>query len=55
MIHNTITMKSQVVKRSNRFVEVIRSLVLKLIRRADYDPLRIYFKAKRAQHRRFSF
>jgi hypothetical protein len=42
-------------KGSNRLVEVIRMLVLKLIRRADYDPVRIYWKAKRDQHRKFSF
>ena len=48
-------MNKQNEKRSNRLVEVIRMLVLKLIRRADYDPARIYWKAKRSQHRRFSF
>jgi len=48
-------MKNQMEQRTNRFVEVIRNLVLKLLRRADYDPARIYWKARRAQHRRFSF
>lgn len=50
-----ITMNKQIEKRSSRIVEVIRMLALKLIRRADYDPIRIYWKARRDQHRRFSF
>jgi hypothetical protein len=48
-------MKRQYESRSNRIVEVIRGLVLKLIRRPDYDPARIYWKSRRDQHRRFSF
>lgn len=55
MSNNDFAMKKQIEKRSNRIVEVIRNLVLKLIRRADYDPPRIYWKLRRAQHRRFSF
>ena len=50
-----ITMNKQIERRSNRIVEVIRMLALKLIRRADYDPARIYWKAKRDQYRKFSF
>lgn len=48
-------MKKQHERRSNRIVELIRDLVLKLIRRPEYDPARIYWKSKRHQYRRFSF
>lgn len=42
-------------RRLNPLIEVFNSFMLKLIRSADYDPTRIYFKTRKAQHRRFSF
>jgi hypothetical protein len=55
MLHNVFNMKQKQENRSGRLVEMITGLVLKLFRRADYDPIRIYLKTKRAQQRRFSF
>lgn len=55
MIYNVFNMEQKQNKRPGLLVEMITGLVLKLFRRADYDPIRIYLKTKRAQQRRFSF
>jgi hypothetical protein len=55
MVNNVFNMKQKQDKRTGPLVDMITELVLKLFRRADYDPIRIYLKTKRAQQRRFSF